>query len=69
MAGVKPQRVGTIFYGGSWPLKAPSKDFHLAIGGGLGWMKWLKNGTEKGYSCNVYFLVKIYWLMAKLKKL
>ena len=25
----------------------PCKDFHLAIEGGLGWMKWLKNGAEK----------------------
>ena len=42
--GCKQQRVGTIFYGDSWPLETPSKDFHLAIGGGLGWIKWLKNG-------------------------
>ena len=21
----------------------------MAIGGGLGWMKWLKNGAEKGF--------------------
>ena len=28
----------------------PSKDFHLAIGGGLGWIKWLKNGAEKGFT-------------------
>ena len=45
----KPQRVGTIFYGESWTLETPSKDFLLAIGGGLGWMKWLKNGAEKGF--------------------
>ena len=24
------------FYGGSWPLKTPCKDFNLAILGGLG---------------------------------
>ena len=35
------------FYGGSWPLKTPCKDFNLAIVGGLGWMKWLKNGAGK----------------------
>ena len=29
--------------------KTPSKDFHLAIGGRLGWMKQLKNGAEKGF--------------------
>ena len=34
-------------YGGSWPLKTPCKDFNLAIVGGLGWMKWLKNGAGK----------------------
>ena len=30
-------------------LDTPSKDFYLAIGGGLGWMKWLKNAAEKGF--------------------
>ena len=35
------------FYGGSWPFKTPLKDFNLATGGGLGWMKWLKNGAGK----------------------
>ena len=35
------------FYLGSWPLKTPCKDFNLAIVGGLGWMKWLKNGAGK----------------------
>ena len=47
--GSNPQRVATIFYWGSWPLEAPSKDFHLAIGRGLVWMKCLKNGAEKGF--------------------
>ena len=51
----KPQRVGTIFYIGSWPFKTPSKDFHLAIGRGLGWMKWLKNGAEKGFIFHAIF--------------
>ena len=41
------------FYGRSWPLKPPCKDFNLAIAGWLGWMKWLKMGKEKVYiSCN-----------------
>ena len=69
----KPQRVGTIFYGESWTLQTPSKDFHLAIGGKLGWMKMIKKwGRERFYiSCNysftISFLVKI--LLAKLKSL
>ena len=55
--GGKPQRDGTTFMGevGSWPPKTPCKDFNLAIVGGLGWMKWLKNGTVK---C-LYFLHSI----------
>ena len=44
-----PQRVGTIFYRGSWPLETPIKDYQLAIRGRLGWMKWFKNGAEKGF--------------------
>ena len=47
--GGKPQMVGTNFHVESWPLEIPSKDFHSAIWGGLGWIKWLKNATEKGY--------------------
>ena len=35
------------FYGGSCPLKTPCKDFNLAVVGGQGWMKCLKNGAEK----------------------
>ena len=45
--GGKQQTDGTIFMGGSWPLKTPYKDFNLAIVGRLGWMKWLKNGARK----------------------
>ena len=30
------------FYGGSWPLKTPCKDFSLAIVGGLGWDEMVK---------------------------
>ena len=35
------------FYGESWALKTPCKDFNLATVGGLVWMKWLKNGAGK----------------------
>ena len=34
-------------YGGSLPLKTPCKDFNLAIVGGLGSIKCLKNGAGK----------------------
>ena len=44
----KPQRFGTSFYGGIWPLETPSTDFHVAIGGGLVWMKLLKSAAGKG---------------------
>ena len=40
------------FYGKPWPLKTSCKDFNFAIGRGLGWMKWLKNGAEK----SLYFM-------------
>ena len=55
-----------------WTIKAPCKDFNLAIVGGLGWIKWLKMGQEKvyiscNYSCTISFLVKI--LLVKLKYL
>ena len=33
------------FYGGSWPLKTPCRDFNLVIVRELDSMKWLKNGT------------------------
>ena len=26
-----------------------NKDFHLVIGGGLDWVKWLKNGLGQGF--------------------
>ena len=29
--------------------KTPCKGFNLAIEGGLGWIKWLKNGARKGF--------------------
>ena len=38
--------------GRSWPLEAPCKDFNLAIGRGIGSMKWLKNGEGK----SLYFM-------------
>ena len=41
---VRAQRDGTIF-GGALDL---SRD-RLKIGGGLGWMKWLKNGVGKSF--------------------
>ena len=46
---------GTIFYMRSRPLDTPSKDFHLAIGSGLGWIKWLKNEAEKGFIFHAIF--------------
>ena len=59
-------------YGESSLLKTPCKEFNVAIGGGLGWMKWLKNGAEKvytswNYSSIISFLVKT--LLVKLKYL
>ena len=45
------------------------EESHLAIGGGLGWVKWLRNGVRFylscNYSCNLYFLVKIQLLTLK----
>ena len=43
--GMRATKGWDCFHRGSWPLKTPFKKFNLAIGGGLGWMKWLKNGT------------------------
>ena len=56
-------------YGESYLLKTPCKEFNVAIGKVLGWMKWLKNGAEKvyiswNYSCIRSFLVKT--LLVKL---
>ena len=34
---------------GSWSLKTPCKGIDLAIGEGLGWLKWLKKGAGKGF--------------------
>ena len=54
------------FYWGSWALETPYKDFNLAIGRGLPWMKWLENGMQLyNYSCTISFLVKI--LLINLK--
>ena len=36
------------FYGPFYVF-TPCKDFDLAIGGGIGWLKWLKNGAGKGF--------------------
>ena len=60
------------FYWGGWSLNISCKDFNLAIGGGLGWVKRLKIGQGKGYiscnySCTISFLVKI--LLVKLNYL
>ena len=58
------------FLFGELTLETPRKDFHLAIRGGLDWMKWLKNGAEKDFifhaifpALYISFLVKI--LLAK----
>ena len=65
--------LGPFFIWGVDSLEMPTQDFHLAIGGGLGCMKWLQDGgREKFYisynfSCTTSFLVKI--LLAKLKNL
>ena len=42
------KELGTFFMGGV-TLKTANKDFHLAVGGRLGWMKWSKNRAEKGF--------------------
>ena len=48
------------FYGESWALKTPCKDFNLAITGGLGWMKWLKKGRKRFYvSCNYSYIISL----------
>ena len=48
--------------------ETPSKDFNLAIGGRVGWMKWLKNEAGKGFIFHAVipalypFWRKFYWL-------
>ena len=37
------------FLWGELTLEAPCTNFILTIGGGLGWVKWLKNGVAKGF--------------------
>ena len=60
--GGKPQRDGATFYGESCTLKTPSKDFNLAVGGGLGWMKWLENGAGKGFIFHAIILaLYLFW--------
>ena len=42
------KRMGPFLWG-NYPLEIRCKDFNFAIGEGLGWMKWLKIGTGKGF--------------------
>ena len=61
--GDKPQRDGTIFMKEVDPSRHHEKFFNLAIGGGLGWIKGLKNGARKSYiSCNYSFCWKFHCL-------
>ena len=54
--GDKPQRDGTIFMKEPDPSRHHEKFFNLAIGGGVGWIKGLKNGARKSHiSCNYSF--------------
>ena len=46
--------------GGSWFLKKPCKDFNLAVAGGLGWMKWLKNGAGK---CLYFMQLLLHYIL------
>ena len=39
------------------------KDFHLAIGRGLGWVKWLKNGVGQGFVFRTIILAQYPFLM------
>ena len=48
------------FYGESWPLKTPCKDFNLAIVGRLGWMKGLKNGAVK---CLYFMQLLLHYIL------
>ena len=69
----KPQRFGTIFYWGSWPLETPYKDFHLAIGGGPGWTKWLKKMGQRKIlyfiKLFLHYILLVKILLCKLKNL
>ena len=58
------------FYGGSWTLKAPCKDFNLAIVGRLGWMKWLKNGGRKTFIFHAIIpaLYSFWWIFYWLRQ-
>ena len=47
MGGGKPQGNGTIFMEEVDPSRHQCEGFNLAIAGGLGWTKWLKNGAGK----------------------
>ena len=49
------------FFGESWPLKTSCKDFNLAILGGLGWMKWLKNRAMK---CLYYMQLFLHCILS-----
>ena len=41
------------FLRGSWSLETTCKDFHLAIGGGHSWVKWLKSGVGTDFIFHV----------------
>ena len=52
--GVNHRGLGPFFIVGVDPLRHHVK-IHSAIGGGLGWMKWLKNAAEKGFIFHATF--------------
>ena len=63
-------KVWDHFLWGNWPLKTACKYFNFAIGGGMKYVKWLKNGAGKDLYfmrlfLHISFLVKI--LLFKLK--
>ena len=59
--GGNPQKDGR-----RWPLETTCKDFNLAIGEGLGWRKWLKNGAGKGimFHAIIPALYPFWWVRA-----
>ena len=64
--GGKPQRDGTIFMGEVDPSRHHEKIFNLAIGGGLGWIKGLKNGARKSlYFMQLFLLLTISLFKSK----